>query len=219
MEIENKSNLTNQLIELDGILFDLPYNVNDINIESKSFENKTEFTLKNKYTGEILAVFGSETLNIEENIYFEKTKSIGTRASKNLYYNFHAGPCSVRLNQPITISTSGSFRWISGAGKATLNQVNGGDWKLSGTSLQNNWKGSDLSAIKVDAMTTFTVNTSSVITGSFSKASLAKAGFKVQLSSSQSGVNYYIARFTPTARFGFTWDVQSQKYTVMGVKK
>lgn len=204
----------NTTVEFNGASLDLPYNIDDINISRKEYENKIEFTVRDKQTNEILNVFGEETLSVKENVYFKETKSIGTRYQKNLYSDFYKGPCTFRLNQPINYSTSGSFRWIDGAGKATLNQVTGGDWSLSSTNIANNWKGQHLTYIKTDAMTTVTVKTNSTIVGDFSKKSLQNAGYNVALTSSSGGVNYYTARWTPTKRFGFKWDIETSKYTI-----
>lgn len=221
--VEN-SNLKDSLedsnsIQLKDASFDLPYNMDDINLERKEFDNTVEYTVRDKSTNEVLLVFGEETLSVEKNVYMRETNSIGVRMSKNVYTSFNKGPCKFRLNQPITISTSGSFRWISGAGRATLNQETGGDWKLSSTSIANNWKaGSQLSSIRVDAMTTITVNTNGNVSGEFSRRKLENAGFDMQLIKTENYINYYTGRFTPKNRFGFTWNVQSNSYTTINSK-
>lgn len=175
-------------IKSDYYSFNLPYNKDDINITYKEYENKVEYTVTSKNTGEILTVFGEETIKIEKNIYSEKLGRMATRLSKNLYQNHYKGPCTVRVNQPITIWAQGSFRAIDTAGKPTLTQVSGGDWSMSSTT----------------AMTTLTVKTTATTVGSFSVSNLRKAGFSVASSDNKN----YIARFTPEKYFGFKWDIE-----------
>lgn len=147
-------------IKSDYYSFNLPYNKDDINITYKEYENKVEYTVTSKNTGEILTVFGEETIKIEKNIYSEKLGRMATRLSKNLYQNHYKGPCTVRVNQPITIWAQGSFRAIDTAGKPTLTQVSGGDWSMSSTTVKNNWKnGQQSMSITTTAMTTLTVKT------------------------------------------------------------
>lgn len=192
-------------IKSDYYSFNLPYNKDDINITYKEYENKVEYTVTSKNTGEILTVFGEETIKIEKNIYSEKLGRMATRLSKNLYQNHYKGPCAVRVNQPITIWAQGSFRAIDTAGKPTLTQVSGGDWSMSSTTVKNNWKnGQQSMSITTTAMTTLTVKTTATTVGSFSVSNLRKAGFSVASSDNKN----YIARFTPEKYFGFKWDIE-----------
>lgn len=58
-------------IKFDCTSLDLPYNIEDITIDRKDYDNKIEFTVKDNNTNKILLVFGEETLKTEENVYIK----------------------------------------------------------------------------------------------------------------------------------------------------
>lgn len=196
-------------VNLDIANLVLPYNSSDVKIERKDYDNKVEFIVKSIETDEILTVFGEEIIKTEKNVYDAKSRTMGTRQERNLYRDFYQGPAKFRLNQPVTLYSSGSFRSITGAGKATLNKT-GGDFSFSGVSLRNTWKGQESVKIQTDAMFTITIKTKGGAAGDYSPEKLRKAGYNV---STSDRINY-TAVFSPSNRIGFIYDVYNGYTTV-----